>query len=262
MRLIFTSALLLAALWPTIARPCSLAPWNEAPTYSGEVLDGAPLLFLRDLSDPYLYTGGSTLTVALKVTARPELESARIWGGPVILAEVAGPLAAGPYYTMGQNFEVSPQGRSVRTAPVPPEETEIELRIFEGTCGQSGVDVRFRSEQSKLSYFVLSGRAADGRVEHSLLSSPTERDEQSAGFQAIPFTEERTCYQLQGLALDGTLGAPLDLGCIDPTDGDDPRVVYTGDGMFGCSSVTPSVELPTLVVLLGGLALRRRRSSP
>ena len=77
----------------------------------------------------------------------------------------------------------------------------------------------------------------------------------------LAFTDERLRYHLQGLALDGSLGAPLDLGCIDPTDGDDPRVVYTGDGMFGCSSVAPSIELPTLVVLLGGFALRRRRPS-
>lgn len=259
MRMLLSSAVLLSALLPATARPCSLAPRDEAPSYFDEILDGAPLLFFDELSDPYLYAAGSTLTFGLKVTPRPELGTPQTRGRPAILAEVSGPLPAGRYYTMGQGFEIRPQGRSVRAIPVPPAETRLELRIFEGTCGQSGVDVLFPAEQPKHTAFVLSGRTANGRVEGSLLYSPAALQQQSTGFQGIAFTEERVCYQLQGLALDGTLGSPLDLGCIDPSDGDDPRVVHTGDGMFGCSNIGPSLELPALWVLLGGLALRRRR---
>jgi hypothetical protein len=261
MRMLLSSAVLLSALLPATARPCSLAPRNEAPIYSDDILDGPPLLFFDELSDPNLYAAGSTLSFGLKVTPRPELGTPQTRGRPAILAEVSGPLAPGRYYAMGQGFEISPQGRSVRAVPVPPADTRLELRIFEGTCGQSGVDVLFPYEQAKHTAFVLSARTADGRVEGSLLYSPAALEQQSTGFQNIAFTEERVCYQLQGLALDGTVGSPLDLGCIDPTDSDDPRVVYTGGGMFGCSSVTPSIELPALSVLLGGLALRRRRRS-
>jgi hypothetical protein len=74
--------------------------------------------------------------------------------------------------------------------------------------------------------------------------------------QSGSLAEQPTCVTVQALEADGSLGEPVDAGCVDPDDDGDPRV-HNYDRRAGCAAL--GAQAPMWLVL-AGLALARRRA--
>ncbi len=70
----------------------------------------------------------------------------------------------------------------------------------------------------------------------------------------------RFCARLTGVSWSGRVGAPVDLGCADARDLDDPNVEWTEAS--GCSGMGASGWTVGVVLVVGWLGARRRTSRP
>lgn len=206
----------------------------------GVLLDGQGLEGWRP-RDPlaagtYLWGGvsGGPVTLHVDPTLAPAAPPARGTSLHVTLTEPAGQESCG---TIDSCDDIDFTRLVVTLAAPAPDADPASRYLLEVTSRKSGA--------SRRALVTPDATAADGSQSISLW-------DRWAGLPSLK--SARTCVTLTPVADDGTLGAKVDLGCVDP-DGDDPRV----SDDRGCAVAGSSDTLP---LVLAVLALRRRARHP
>ncbi len=253
------------ALWPAVARPCSVIGSPEPPSLSGLEFTAMPLLIGPAPSPgrPVLEeVDGSTLALDLDAAGNAAFAALQYRRSPRALYTTPVPLGPGAYRLGDDAFTiVARHGEAtIDVTAVPPVDgAEVRLSIYEGNvCGATGFELTLpAASTTHPRIYALEMESASGLRSAALFSATYPNVfVWPDGDVAIDVTSERVCLTLKGLAWDGTQ-SEADLGCIDPGDADDVRVTRSGGG---CSTMggTPAGLAPMLA-LVGAMALLRRR---
>lgn len=259
------------------AWPCSLAPAVDGPHLIGVVGPNPLLVATREGS---VLSGPLGRTIATQAIAAPaELLGAKnAVGGELRYFRPEAPLAEGEYdWDGGFRFTVS----SSAADQIPDLGTRGDLELYlsdgdgSGECGDVSaliidlLDVPATTDPS--ARFLVRFERENGEG-FSRLVSLSERYEATVRLRFFhSFKEtghlrsEKLCVKVSGVSSTGTVGASLDLGCVDPNDAADERV-FRAEGS-GCSASGGSTGLSgvwLLVLLLGWLRVRQsqRRGAP
>lgn len=255
------------ALWPATARPCSLIGPPEPPSLSGLEFFGTPILIgpppTAEGGLPVLQrVGGSTL--ALDYSAAGNAVFAMLQSGPPrALYSIGSTLAPGAYTLGSDTFRVvdAPSASAIDVTAQPPVEgATLQLSIYEGSkCGGTALQLRLPAATTghPRIYAIELTDGQGGRLAHLMATADAMAFVYGGG--AIDLTTDRVCVKLKGLAWNG-LQSEADLGCIDPADPADARVVRSDDP-GGCSATggSPIGLAPYALLLALATLLHTRR---
>ena len=255
----------------TQAWPCSLVPGVDGPKISGPVGPSPLLISKRD---------GSTLSssIASSIPIAPAQPSSELLAAKGALEEAltyfrpAAPLPDGQYRFGDDDFTVS----SSAADEIPPLGTTGDLELYLGnqdptdSCGDVTLQVvdleGMPIEQSEHALFLVRFKRADGST-FSRLVNQSERFEANvrlrffhAFAESGSLRDEKLCVEVSGVSPAGVVGSSLNLGCVDPMDGSDPRVFRPETS--GCSMHATGTGAAGIWLLLGllGVNLLRRRN--
>ncbi len=247
-----TTPSLLAALLVGLSPPPPgpTPPHAELPDVVGRLFHGTPWLFELPSGTPPLLVGLDGRERALvAVDDLGALDAPNFSARPQIYTTTTA-LPEGAYHLAGRGvFAVTSTAQRAdldADAVTEPYDLDLRAEIVEDALYVS-VALGNEPDGSRIYLLELEGASAQRRY----LFTATDDD-----FVLTRLPRERFCARVTGLSWSGVRGSPRDIGCLDPDDPADARIV--GREVEGCSTTgAPPGLLGAAAVLLAACVRRR-----